>query len=119
MGFLKPFRTRSSERVRKGLSDRLSRLADAVDQMRRDIERERDGLATRSRTAGDDAAFAQQRDEDERGDPQLAERIESLTGELLRGERRQRVLERQSDFAARLRADIEAFRSGLERARQD
>lgn len=101
------FRVRSVERDRRTDAARFGTLREQIGRLRREIERERDGLQARYEVSLGDAAFAQQAFENGLNDAWLSARIEHLTQALMDYERRMRALDAQIAFAEEMVASLE------------
>lgn len=104
----KPFRVRSLRRDRETDATRAARLLGLVEGIRKEIERERDGLRGRHESIAAQAAFSQQALEDNQ-DTALSSSITDLTDVMIRYSARIAALEKQIDFVTGLRAQAELF----------
>lgn len=104
----KPFRVRSLRRDRETDATRAARLLGLVEGLRKEIERERDGLRDRHESIAAQAAFSQQALEDDQ-DTSISPVINDLTDVMIRYSARIAALERQIDFVTGLRAEAELF----------
>lgn len=104
----KPFRVRSLRRDRETDATRAARLLGLVDGLRREIERERDGLRDRHESISAQAAFSQQALEDDEATA-MSSTINDLTDVMIRYSARIAALEKQIDFVTGLRAQAELF----------
>ncbi|MBN9241955.1 MAG: hypothetical protein J0I98_04095 [Mesorhizobium sp.] len=98
----KPFRTRDPRRDRETDAARAGRLRAFLDEMRLEIEHERDGLRGRYESVTARAAFSQQAlDHDEAG-PDMASSVDELTRTMIDYTRRLDALEAQAAFVNEL-----------------
>ncbi len=104
----KPFRVRSLRRDRETDATRAARLLGLVEGLRKEIERERDGLRDRHESIAAQAAFSQQALEDDQ-DTSISPVINDLTDVMIRYSARIAALEKQIDFVTGLRAEAELF----------
>ena len=103
------FRTRSRERDRETDFDRLRRLQQSLGDIRKEMERERNGLRDRYEKVTANAAFSLLAMEDSRGGTGLTSRIGDMTDTLIRCARRIASLEGQIGFVTDLDRRIELF----------
>lgn len=103
------FRIRSSERDRDTDEGRRERLAQLLETLRTEIDRERDGLRERYDKVTADAAFSQQALEDERAADAISSRIDELTVAMQRFSDRLSSLDRQAAFLAEMSDSVNAF----------
>lgn len=104
----KQFRVRSLRRDRETDATRAARMLGLVDGLRKEIERERDGLRDRYESIAAQAAFSQQALEDEQ-DTSMSSTITDLTDVMIRYSARIAALEKQIDFVTSLRGQAELF----------
>lgn len=104
-----PFRVRGAERDRDTDRARAARLCAVLDDLRVELERERDGLRDRYESVTDRAAFSQQSLEDQRLDPAISSTIDDLTEAMIRYNKRLAALEQQIGFVTELRERAELF----------
>ena len=104
----KQFRVRSPRRDRETDAARAARLLTLVDGLRKEIERERDGLRNRHESIAFQAAFSQQALEDDEA-TSMSPAINDLTEMMIRYMERITALEKQIDFVTGLRAQAELF----------
>lgn len=98
----KPFRTRDPRRDRETDAARAGRLRAFLDELRLEIEDERDGLRGRYESVTARAAFSQQAlDHDEAG-PGMASSVDELTRTMIDYTRRLDALEAQAAFVNEL-----------------
>lgn len=103
-----PFRVRSVQRDGETDAARLARLLVLLDDLRREITRERDGLRDRHQSVAARAAFSQQALEDDQADS-MSPVIDDLTMAMMRYTTRIATLEQQIDFVTGLRDQATAF----------
>lgn len=103
------FRVRSPERDRETDRDRLRRLHQALDGIRVEMERERDGLRNRYEKVMADAAFSQQALEDDDADAAASSRIDEMTDAMIRYGKRMASLEAQIGFVTGIDRQVELF----------
>jgi hypothetical protein len=106
-----PFRVRSRERDRETDVTRATRLHDLLDDLRLEIERERNGLRDRYESVSERAAFSQQALEDGRSSA-ISTVIDDLTDIMMRYSARLKALEEQMDFVTGLRRQADSFPHG-------
>ena len=98
----KPFRTRNPQRDRETDAARAMRLNAFLNELRVEIERERDGLRNRHDSVSERAAFSQQKLEDDGGGPEMSSAIEDMTRTMVRYSDRLAALEDQVAFVIEL-----------------
>ena len=103
------FRTRSPERDRETDFGRLQRLQQLLDDIRREMEREQNGLRDRYEKVTANAAFSLLAMEDDSGGAGLTARIGGMTDTLIRCAGRIASLEGQIGFVTDLDRRIELF----------
>ena len=99
----KPFRTRGPQRDRETDMARLSRLCSSLDDLRAEIEHERDGLRGRYESVTARAAFSQQALENEQAGPEMSSAVDELTRAMINYTQRLAMLEEQIAFVIGLR----------------
>lgn len=105
----KPFRTRNPQRDRDTDAARALRLCGLLDELRAEMEQERDGLRGRYEDVTARAAFSQQALDDERAGPEMSSAVEELTGTLIHYTKRLALLEAQVEFVTGLRGRAGLF----------
>lgn len=108
-----PFQVRSRERDRETDLARIARLHGLLDDLRREIEQERNGLRDRYESVSTRAAFSQQALEDGQSSD-LSVVVDDLTDTMIRYAARLAELERQMDFVSELRRQASSFPHGNE-----
>jgi len=98
----KPFRTRNPQRDRETDAARAARLNAFLNDLRVEIERERDGLRGRYEDVTERAAFSQQALEDDEAGPGMSSAIEDMTRTMVRYSDRLAALEEQAAFVIEL-----------------
>jgi hypothetical protein len=99
----KPFRTRGPQRDRETDNARISRLFAHLDDLRAEIERERDGLRSRYESVTARAAFSQQALENDQTAPEMSSAVDELTRTMINYTRRLAALDEQAAFVIDLR----------------
>lgn len=112
-GSKSPFQVRSRERDRETDIARVKRLHGLLDDLRLEIEQERNGLRDRYERVSERAAFSQQALEDGQS-PSLSTVVDDLTDTMIRYSARLAVLEEQIDFVTALRTRAATFPLGNE-----
>jgi hypothetical protein len=105
----KPFQTRGPQRDRETDAARVSRLCAYLDDLRAEIERERDGLRGRYESVTARAAFSQQALEDHQAGPEMSSTVDELTKTIINYTARIAALEEQVAFVIELRLRAERF----------
>jgi hypothetical protein len=103
------FQTRNPNRDRETDAGRLQRLHRLLDDLRAEMERERNGLRDRYEKVAADAAFSQQALENDRVGAAMSSRIDAMTDTMIRYRGRIQSLEQQIGFVTNLHAQVEAF----------
>ncbi|NGO50016.1 hypothetical protein [Allomesorhizobium camelthorni] len=103
------FQTRNPNRDRETDAGRLQRLHRLLDDLRAEMERERNGLRDRYDKVAADAAFSQQALENDRVGAVMSSKIDDMTDTMIRYRGRIRSLEKQIGFVTDLHAQVEAF----------
>src|SRR5262249_40577298 len=107
---LSRFRTRSRQRDRETDFDRLRRLQLSLGDIRKEMERERNGLRARYEKVTTNAASSLlAMEEDDSGGAGVTARIGDMTDTLIRCARRMASLESQIGFVTDLDRRIELF----------
>lgn len=97
------FRTRDPRRDRETDAARTARLQAFLDEMRAEIEKERDGLRGRYRAVTERAAFSQQALELDEAAPEMSSSVDQLTRTMIDYTKRLAALEEQVAFVNTLR----------------
>jgi hypothetical protein len=103
------FQTRNTNRDRETDAARFQRLHRLLDDLRADMERERNGLRDRYEKVAADAAFSQQALENDRVGAAMSSKIDDMTDTMIRYKRRIQSLEKQIGFVTDLHGQVEAF----------
>ena len=103
------FQTRNTNRDRETDAARFQRLHRLFDDLRADMERERNGLRDRYEKVAADAAFSQQALENDRVGAAMSAKIDDMTDTMIRYKRRIKSLEKQIGFVTHLHGQMEAF----------
>lgn len=106
------FQTRNPNRDRETDSGRLQRLHRTLDELRAEMERERNGLRDRYDKVAADAAFSQQALENDRVGASMSSKIGDMTDTMIRYRERIQSLEKQIGFVTELHGQVEAFSQG-------
>ena len=109
------FRVRNPNRDRDTDTGRLQRLDQMLDELRMEIERERNGLRNRYEKLAADAAFSYQTLENDGPAPTISSKIDDMTDAMIRYTGRIQALERQIDFVNGLRGQVEEFSGSTQR----
>jgi hypothetical protein len=105
----KPFQTRNPQRDRDTDVARAGRLRAFLDELRSEIEHERDGLRGRYESVTARAAFSQQALEQDEAGPEMASAVDQLTQTMIHYTKRIEALEEQAAFVNELRQRAELF----------
>ena len=100
---VRPFRTRDPRRDRETDAARTARLHAFLDEMRAEIEQERDGLQGRYKAVTERAAFSQQALELDEAGPEMSSSVDQLTRTMIDYTKRLAALEAQVVFVNTLR----------------
>jgi len=103
------FKTRNPHRDRETDASRMHRLHQLLDEIRSEIDNEKNGLRNRYDKVTADAAFSQQALEDDRAGAEISSKIDELTEAMIRYTKRLASLDDQIDFVTELRDRIERF----------
>lgn len=103
------FRTRNPDRDRETDENRQRRLRLFLDELRSEIQRERDGLKERYEKITADAAFSQQALEDNRAASATSSRIDEMTESMIGYTKRIGLLEQQIGFMNEMLGQAKLF----------
>lgn len=103
------FRTRNPQRDRDTDAGRYGRLLTVIEELKADMERERNGLRDRYESITMQAAFSQQALEDDRAGPDMSSTIDELTETMSRYTRRIESLVAQIEFVTSLHKQVDGF----------
>ncbi|WP_274631340.1 hypothetical protein [Arvimicrobium flavum] len=103
------FQIRNPNRDRETDASRLQRLHKVLDDLRLEIERERNGLRARHEKLAADAAFSYEALENDGAEVSMSAKIDDMTDTMIRYRRRIRSLEKQIGFVIALRGQVEVF----------
>lgn len=103
------FRTRNPDRDRETDESRQRRLRQFLDELRSEIQRERNGLKERYEKITADAAFSQQALEDNRTATATSAKIDEMTESMIGYTKRIGLLEQQISFMNQMLGQAELF----------
>jgi len=106
------FQVRNPNRDRDTDAGRLQRLHRMLDELRVEIERERNGLRDRYEKLAADAAFSYQAMENDGVEASMSSKIDDMTDTMIRYSGRIQALDRQIGFVIGLRGQVEGFFRG-------